>query len=58
MANETPFSFPSMSAEIFAAKVLILHEPIERLERYIDLPWCKADEYYIQKLSLILATTR
>jgi hypothetical protein len=53
--NETPFSFPTMSAEIFAAKALILREPVERLTEYIDLPWCKADEYYIQKLALAVA---
>jgi hypothetical protein len=44
-----------MSAEIFAAKALILREPVERLAAYVDLPWCKADEYYIQKLALVLA---
>jgi hypothetical protein len=53
--NETPFSFPTMSAEIFAAKALILREPAEKLTQYVDLPWCKADEYYIQKLALALA---
>jgi hypothetical protein len=53
--NETPFAFPTMSAEIFAAKALIVREPVERLTGYVDLPWCKADEYYIQKLALALA---
>jgi outer membrane protein assembly factor BamB len=53
--NETPFAFPTMSAEIFAAKALILREPAERLAAYVDLPWCKADEYYIQKLAMALA---
>jgi hypothetical protein len=53
--NETPFSFPSMSAEIFAAKALILHEPVEKLAQYVDLPWCKADLYHMQKLALTLA---
>jgi hypothetical protein len=52
--NETPFSFPTMSSEIFAAKALILEESAERLVHYVDLPWCKADEYYIQKLALLL----
>jgi outer membrane protein assembly factor BamB len=56
--NETPFSFPTMSAEIFAAKALILREPAEKLTQYIDQPWCKADEYYIQKLALALAASR
>jgi hypothetical protein len=52
--NETPFSFPTMSAEIFTAKALVLREPADRLKRYIDLPWCKADEFYIQQLALTL----
>jgi hypothetical protein len=50
--NETPFSFPTMSAEIFAARALILREPPEQLSGYLDLPWCKADEFYMQKLAL------
>ncbi len=48
--GETPFSLPSMAAEIFAAKALILRESAERLQSYLDLPWCRADLYYIQKL--------
>jgi hypothetical protein len=48
--NECPFAFPTMSAEIFAAKALILHEPAEKLTKYLDIPWCKADLFYIQKI--------
>ena len=48
--NECPFAFPTMSAEVFAAKALILHEPAEELISYLDVPWCKADLFYIQKL--------
>jgi hypothetical protein len=55
--NETPFSFPTMSAEIFAARSLILREPADQLARYVDLPWCRADEYYIQKLALVLGAS-
>jgi hypothetical protein len=51
--NEAPFSFPTMSNEIFAARAAILHHPATQLEKYIDIPWCKADEYYIQKLALL-----
>jgi hypothetical protein len=51
--NEAPFSFPNMSSDIFAARALILHEPAERLAKYVDLPWCKGDEFYIQKLALL-----
>jgi hypothetical protein len=50
MRNECPLEFPTMSAEVFAARALILGEPAEQLERYIDLPWCKGDEFYAQKI--------
>jgi hypothetical protein len=48
--NECPFAFPTMSAEVFAARALILREPGEKLKRFLDIPWCKADLFYIQKL--------
>jgi hypothetical protein len=48
--NECPFAFPTMSAEVFAARALILREPAEKLTRLLDIPWCKADLFYIQKL--------
>jgi hypothetical protein len=50
MRNECPFAFPTLSAEAFSAKAMILGEPAEKLERYLDIPWCKADLFYIQKL--------
>lgn len=50
--NECPFQFPTASAEIFAARALILNERAENLERCLDLPWCQADLFYIQKLAL------
>jgi len=56
--NETSFSLPTMSAEVFAAKALILGEPAEKLQRYVDLPWCKADLFYIQKLVLCLEAAK
>ena len=39
-----------VTAEIFAAKALILYEPAEKLISYLDIPWDKADLFYIQKL--------
>jgi hypothetical protein len=61
--NECPFAFPTMSAEIFAARALIpppargracpcesRGESPDKLERFLDIPWCKADLFYIQKL--------
>jgi hypothetical protein len=56
--NESPFSFPDMSADVFAAKALLLNEPADRLARYVDLPWCKADEFHIQKLALLARANR
>lgn len=46
--NECPFAFPTMAAEVFAARALILRS--EKLTRFLDIPWCKADLFYIQKL--------
>jgi hypothetical protein len=48
--NESPFAFPTMPAEIFAARAWILNEPAETLTRFVDIPWCRADLFYIQKL--------
>jgi hypothetical protein len=48
--NESPFAFPTMPAEIFAARAWILNEPAEMLARFVDIPWCRADLFYIQKL--------
>ncbi|MGQ9506054.1 MAG: outer membrane protein assembly factor BamB family protein [Thermogutta sp.] len=48
--NEAPFSLPSMAQEIFAARALILQAPPDELGRYLDIPWCAADLFYIQKL--------
>ncbi len=52
--NESPMSLPTMSAEIFAARAMILREPAEKLEGYLDLPWCEADLFHIQKLVMCL----
>ncbi len=52
--NECPVVFPTMSAEVFAARALILREPSEKLKRFLDIPWCKADLFYIQKLLFVI----
>jgi hypothetical protein len=54
MRNESPYEFPSMSVEVFAARSLILNEGPDKLGLFIDRPWCHADLYYIQKLALTL----
>ncbi|MEN6425682.1 MAG: PQQ-binding-like beta-propeller repeat protein [Phycisphaerales bacterium] len=48
--NESPFAFPTMTAEIFAARSWILAEPAGERTRNLDIPWCRADLFYIQKL--------
>lgn len=40
----------TMAAEVFAVRVLILREPAEKLTRFLDIPWCKADLFYTRKL--------
>ena len=48
--NESPFAFPSTSMDIFSAKALSQKEETGKLRQYLDIPWCKGDLYYIQKL--------
>jgi hypothetical protein len=50
MRNEAPLDLPTTPAEIFAARALILGEPAEKLRGFLDLPWCKADLFFIEKL--------
>jgi hypothetical protein len=52
--NESPFAFPTMSAEIFAARAWVRNESAGELTRFLDIPWCQADLFYIQKLVLCL----
>lgn len=52
--NESPMAMPTMSAEVFAAKAMILGEPAERLVAWRDIPWCRGDLFYLQKTVLCL----
>jgi hypothetical protein len=52
--NECPFIFPTASLEVFSAKAMILREPAAALAGWVDLPWCKGDEFFIQKLAMTL----
>jgi len=56
--NECPFAFPTMTAEIFAARALIFRESPDKLQRFLDIPWCKADLFYIQKLVFCIEAHR
>ncbi len=40
--------------EIFAARAWVLDESAETLTHFLDIPWCKADLFYIQKLACCL----
>ncbi|HEV8290357.1 MAG TPA: hypothetical protein VGP94_00470, partial [Tepidisphaeraceae bacterium] len=53
--NEAPFAFPNMAVDVLGAKAMILQQRRDQLERYLDLPVFKGDEYQIQKLALILS---
>ena len=52
--NEVPTAFPTEAQDVFAARAMVLYEPAEKLTRFIDLPWCRGDEYYVQKLAVTL----
>jgi hypothetical protein len=58
MRNECSLQFPSVPRQIFTARALVLDEDRESLRKFLDLPWCRADEYQIQKLALALAAKR
>jgi hypothetical protein len=53
--NEAPFSSPNVAVDVLGAKALIFHARRDHLERHLDLPWFKADEYQIQKLAMTLS---
>ena len=53
-ANEVPNAFPTHARDIFNARAMILRQPKDALLPQVDLPWCKADEFYIQKLAMAL----
>jgi hypothetical protein len=52
--NEAPFGFPDTAVDGFGAKAMILNRDGQELERFLDLPWFKGDEYQIQKMAMLL----
>jgi hypothetical protein len=52
--NESAFAFPTMADEIFAARAWVLGKSVEELAQFLDLPWCRADLFYIRKLVLCI----
>ena len=54
MRNESPYEFPTVAADVFAAQAWVLKEGAAKLALFIDRPWCHADLYYMQKLALTI----
>lgn len=52
--GENWIDFPDQALAIFRAKRFIGAEGRESLERWIDLPWCRADLYHVEKLALAI----
>jgi hypothetical protein len=50
-----PLDFPRA---LFAGAALIEQLPQDELLRFIDVPWCKGDPYFIEKCALALSTAR
>jgi hypothetical protein len=51
-AWETSIDRPNNSWAVFCARAMIFNDDGAKLSRHLDLPWCKADLYYLQKLAL------
>jgi integrase len=54
IGGENYISPPHLSRGLFAALADGLETPADELARWLDHPWCKADLYYIEKLSAML----
>jgi len=52
--GENCVDYPDQALSIFRAKALIERPPREKLERFLDIPWCEGDLYYIEKLARLL----
>lgn len=52
--GENYIDFPDQALAIFRAKRFVGGEGAEALERFLDIPWCRADLYHIEKLVLAL----
>jgi len=51
IGGENYTSPPVLARGLFAAAAYGLNAPAAELARYLDQPWCKADLYYIEKLT-------
>jgi hypothetical protein len=48
--GENEYSSPYVSWPIFMANAYVLRQSQFALRKYLDIPWCAGDLYYIQKL--------
>lgn len=53
-ADEECTALPNTTMAHYAAKAMLVDTPAEQLVQAVDIPWCKADLYYIQKLVLAI----
>jgi outer membrane protein assembly factor BamB len=54
IGGENYVSPPHLARGLFAALADGVQTPLEQLCKYLDHPWCRADMYYIEKLTAIL----
>jgi len=52
--GENFIDYPDFSLGIFEAKAMIHRVSASELMRYVDIPWCEGDLYYIEKLAWVL----
>lgn len=52
--GENFIDYPDQAVSIFRAKALLERVGRKALKRYLDLPWCAGDLFYIEKLVRIL----
>lgn len=50
---ERSIDHPTQAWATFAARAMLFGDNAETLAGYLDIPWCKADLYYIHKLAMI-----
>ncbi len=49
---ESSIDHPTNPWATFCARSMIFKDDGVTLEKYLDIPWCSADPYYIHKLAL------
>jgi len=52
--GENYADFPDLALGVFEAKAWIEGAPGDALARWVDIPWCRGDLYYIRKLAIAI----